>query len=276
MLALIMLAAAIDIRRDAPPVTLEQASSMSPADLGDALLMAGHSPIVDSVVGPEGMLPPPPPELPEESRITLFSAAIPAQQPGFCEKTMAVVKLEPVLRSRGKLPPSRPKSVLLTNLYRMAVHKNGESQCEAKSYEFFELDEKLADRTFAILRLLNSLRMNGDRKVIVSIDDQEARGMRDYVRKNPSQAKGIKKEYTTPITNGRVAIENFPISSISYIRNYVKAWDDTLSASDLKDKKGHDLEAISLFAGGTWNAGIVLDGGRIEKVRFKKAIPPPF
>lgn len=66
MLALIMLAATIDIRRDAPPVTLEQARSMSPADLGDALLKAGHSPIVKSVVGPEGMLPPPPPDLPEE------------------------------------------------------------------------------------------------------------------------------------------------------------------------------------------------------------------
>lgn len=118
--------------------------------------------------------------------------------------------------------------------------------------------------------------MNGSRKVVVSIDDKEARGMRDYVRKNPSQGKGLPKEYTTPIINGWVAIERFPISSISYVRNYVKAWDDTLSYSDLKDEKGHDLEAIYLFAGGTWNAGIVLDGGRIVKVRFKKAIPPPF
>ncbi|MDQ0839251.1 hypothetical protein [Sphingomonas faeni] len=276
MLALIMLAATIDIRRDAPPVTLDQARGMSPADLGDALLIAGHSPIVEAVVGPEGMLPPPPPELPEESEIKLFSAAEPAQQADFCEKTRAVVRLEPVLRSQGELPPSRPKSVSLTKLYRMAVQKNGASRCEAKRYEFFALDEKLADRTFTILRLLNSLRMNGIRKVVVSIDDQEARGMQDYVRENPSQAKGLPKEYITPITDGRVAIERFPISSISYVRNYVKAWDNTLSDLDLKDRKGHDLEAISLFAGGTWDAGIVLDGGRIVKVRFKKAIPPPF
>lgn len=52
------MAAAIEVRRNGPPLTLEQARKMTPAQLADALLAPGHRPIVEASVGPEGMSPP--------------------------------------------------------------------------------------------------------------------------------------------------------------------------------------------------------------------------
>jgi hypothetical protein len=278
MLALVMMmAAAIEVRRDGPPITLEQAGRMTPAELADALLTPDHPAVVEAGVGPEGMRPPPPPGMPTVSEIRLFTAAKPASEPGFCEKTRATVTLEPVSVKEGDLPPARPQTLSVTKLYRWAEQFNGSFRCEEKHYSFFELDPQFASQSFAVIRLLDRVQRKPSSKVTISIDDQEARSMRDYVAENPSAARDMPKEAITPITNGRAALAKFPTSDISHIRSYVKSWDDDiLKNSDLQDRRGRTLQAVRLFAGGVWEVGVVLDGDTITTIRFVKAVPPPF
>ncbi|MES3099971.1 hypothetical protein [Sphingomonas faeni] len=277
MLVLAMLAATIEVRRDGPPLTLEQARAMTPAALGDALLTSPHPPIVEAVVGPEGMVPPPPPDTPEATEIKLFAAAVPASQPGFCEKVRATITLAPVMRREGTLPPARAQAVSSTPLYRWAEPSAGPARCEAKRYAFFALDPGLGDRAFTVIRLLGTLKNAYDRKVQISIDDRGAREMRDYAKGHRDEMKDMPKDAITPIVSGRSAISKFPISSITAIRRYVDAWDrNPLTRTDLKAVKDHGWEAYQIFAGGEWDTGVIVDGDRIVTVRFVKAVPPPF
>lgn len=215
--------------------------------------------------------------MPVASEIRLYTAAEHIAGSGFCRKTRVTVFLQPVLRNGRQLPPARAETVSSTALYRWAERTNGAVKCEAGRYDFFELDPALGDRSFAVIRLLGSLRQSEIRRITVTIDDQEARSMRDYVNKHPSEARGMPREAITPIVDARIALRMFPISSITMIGPYSKAWNrDVLNETDLQDRKGRPLEAIAAFAGGEWSAGIVLEGSRIITIRFVRAIPAPF
>ena len=275
MLVLLLMAATIEIRRDGPPITLAQARELTSAALGDVLLAPRHPPIVEASIGPEGMLPPPPPGMPVTSEIRLFAAARPAEQPGFCEKTQVTVRLTAVTPAGLDLPPAPAEAVSSSTLYRWAGNVPGQSACEGKRYDFFALDPAFGDRSFAVIRALGAARPSTVRTI--SIDDQEGRSMRDYAKQHPNDARGFPKEAITPITNGRAALTQFPVSRITTVRRYVKAWDgELLKEADLKNETGRVLEAITIFAGDVWNAGIVMDGDRITTIRFVRAVPPPF
>lgn len=275
MLALVLMAATIEVRRDGPQVTLEQARAMAPAALGDALLAPGHPPIVEASVGPEGMAPPSAPGMPVTSEIRLFTSARTAARAGFCEKTLVTVTLAPVMRIGRDVPPARAQAVASTTLYRWAPRIDGRLSCEGRRDDFFALDAALGERSFAVIRALATVRPNQVRTI--GIDDQDARSMRDYVRSHPTEAVGLPAEAVTPITDGRIALARFPISSITMIGRYGRGWNDrVLSDSDLRNKTGRALEAVTIFAGGVWTAGVVLDGDTITTIRFVKAIPPPF
>ena len=274
---LLMVTAPIEVRRDGPPLSLERARQMSAAQLGDTVLAPGHPAIVEASVGPEGMGPPPFPGTPVASEIRLYTAGHLMAGSGFCRKNKVTVTLRPVLLQGGQLPPAPAETASSTALYRWAERTNRAIKCEAGHHDFFQLDHTLADRSFAVIRLLDRSRRGADRRLQVTIDDQAARSMRDYVNKHRSEARGLPKEAITPIVNGRVALRKFPISSITMIRPFAKAWDaNLLTVADLHDATGRALEAVTIFAGGEWLAGIVLDGDRITTIRFIKAIPPPF
>ncbi|RZM12015.1 MAG: hypothetical protein EOP68_02155 [Sphingomonas sp.] len=277
MLVLAMLAATIEVRRDGPPLTPEQARAMTPAALGDALLASPHPPIVEAVVGPEGVLPPPPPDMPETTEIKLFAAVVPASQPGFCEKTRMVVALAPVMRRDGNLPPARAQTVSSTKLYRLAERNADGIECEAERHAFFAVDPKLGDRTFSVIRLLDTLKIAYNSKVQITIDDRGARELRDLARRHPDEMRNVPEEAITPIVSGGSAMAKFPISSINMIGPYAAAWHgDLLTKTDLKAVKDHGWEAYQIFAGGEWDTGVIVDGDRIVTVRFVRAIPPPF
>lgn len=78
-----LLAGAIALRADAPALTLEQASAMSPRQLGDALLSPDHPVIVEAKVGIQGIRPPPPPFTPFQSPIELLTAGKVSAEPDF-------------------------------------------------------------------------------------------------------------------------------------------------------------------------------------------------
>ncbi len=277
LMLLIMMATTIEVRRDGPALSLDHAQESTPAQLGDALLAPGHPPIVEASVGPEGIMPATAPGMPVTSEIRLYTAAEAAPTPGFCRKTKITVTLEPVMPDGRRLPPARAATASSTALYRWAARSNDATGCEADHSAFFALDPALADRSFAVIRLLARLRDSAVHRIPVTIDDQEGRSMREYFREHPSEARDMPEDVTTPIVDARTALRMFPISSITTIVPYERAWPrDILKPSDLRGGKDRPLEAITMFAGGAWHAAIVLDGDRITTVRFVRAIPPPF
>ncbi|WP_137897226.1 hypothetical protein [Sphingomonas sp. 2SG] len=277
MLTLLLMIATVDVRQNGPAITLEQAKTMTPAELGDALLAPNHPPIVEASVGPIGIMPPPPPESPIVSEIRLYTAARPSDEADFCEKTRVTVKLSPVTRMNGTLPPARAAEVYTKELYRWAIKDAAASRCDGKSYDFFEAEADTARRSFKVIRLLAALQQKRGIGAKLSIDDEYARSNRAYVSRRPSDRGKFPKASTTQITNGRTALAQFPITSISSINAYSESWpSDLLRQKDIRNVDGTKLEAISLFAGGLWSAGIVLSSNKITVARFVREIPPPF
>ncbi len=89
MLALLALLLAADtrvaLRTDRPDLTRQEAAAMTPAALADALLAPGHPPIVERVMLPEGVPPPPGPH-PSPLDVRLVAAATLDTASGFCVK----------------------------------------------------------------------------------------------------------------------------------------------------------------------------------------------
>jgi hypothetical protein len=277
MLSLLLMIATVDVRQDGPAITLEQAKTMTPAELGDALLAPNHPPIVEASVGPIGMMPPPPPESPIQSEIRLYTAAQPSSEKGFCEKIQATVLLDPVTRINGTLPPARAVRLVKTKLYRWAAKGPKPSICEGKHYDFFETGANTATLSFKVIRLLAALQEKRGGGVTLSIDDEYARSNRAYLSRRPSDRDKFPKASITQITNGRAALAQFPIPSISSINEYSESWpSDLLRQKDITNVDGTKIEAVSLFAGGLWSVGIVLSNDKITVARFVREIPPPF
>lgn len=277
MLTLLLMIATVDVRQNGPAITLEQAKTMTPAELGDALLAPNHPPIVEASVGPIGMMPPPPPESPIQSEIRLYTAAQPSSEKGFCEKIQATILLNPVTRINGTLPPAQAAQVTKTKLYRWAANGTTSTSCEGKHYEFFEAQPDNAQRSFEVIRLLVALQQKHGSGATLSIDDEYARSNRAYLSRRPSDRANFPKEATTSIMNGRAALAQFPITSISRIDTYSESWpSDLLNRRDLTEVNGTKPEAVRLFAGGLWSAGMVLSSDKILIARFVREIPPPF
>lgn len=267
----------IEVRRDGPAIALGEAERMTPAALADALLAPGHPPIVEARVGPEGMMPPAPPGVPVINQIRLFTAATPADRPGFCEKTRIDVSLAPRMREGDTVPAAPAEAVTTTKLYRWARSGKDGARCKVASGSYFRRNAVLGERSFTVIRSLATLRPARIRKLRITIDDYAARQLADMVKAYPQDFADMPRDRITPITDGRVALARFPVSSVQYVGPYSATWPrDLLDKADLQDATGHKLEAITMIAGDEWNAGIVFDGDRIVTIRLRRAIPPPF
>ena len=266
----------IAVRSDGPAIALSEAERMTPAALADVLLASGHPPIVEADVGPEGMMPPAPPGVPVVNAIRLYTAATPADHPGFCEKTRIDVSLAPRMRRGDAVPAAPADAVTTTKLYRWARPAKDGTGCEAPAWSFFRRDDVLGDRSFSVVRRFATLRPARLRKLRITIDDRLTRNLADMVKAYPQDFPGISKDRLTPITDGRVALARFPISSIRYVAPYNASWpNDLLDKADLRDAAGREFDAVMVGTGGEWHAGIVFDGDQIVTIRFVRAIPPP-
>lgn len=253
----------------APALTPAEARARSPSALADALLAPGHPRVTETVVGPEFNGPPPPPGAPSTTEIRLYFAATRTGPLSFCEKKVALVTLAPVFGSLVSLPPARPRTLALSSTYRWRAP--GRS-CEGDYRSFFSVVPKLGSSSFGVVRALAELRRRRGAGVPVSIDDRYARDIGEYWREHPDKDNPP----PVPITDGRKALAAFPIDAISGVYPAGYSPTDPLTPADLRTPSGRALEGVSLFAGGEWNAGLVLDGGRIVRVRLERAIQPPF
>jgi hypothetical protein len=280
-LFLLALAALVQLRPDARALTPAQARAMSPAELGDALLAAGHPAVVEAVVGSGIMEAPTPPGQPLVTPVKLFLAARPGELRGFCEKMMVTILLAPTARGAAEnVAPARPASLSTSLRYRWAdPGRQAPSRCEAPANSFFSPEPSKAERRFKLVRLLAKAREDAvrgrDLPFEIEVVDDLGREMQDFARRHPDQAAHIRPDMMKTFASGRAALAALPIGEIREIQDVFFAGISPLSASDLIDPPGRRREHVGLFLG-DWSAGVVLDGDRIVRISLQRAIPPPF
>jgi len=262
----------VALRGDAVPMTVARAKALTPQALGDALLAPGHPPVVLAHVGPRGLAPPPPPGAPVATPIRLVLRGIPSAQPGFCQQTVASIDLKPVGRlADGSLPAAAADTLATHVQYRW----RGDVDCAAPADAFFVPRDGEAMRDFAIVRLLakaqQAARRGGRPGFPVSVTDKMGPELIAYQRSNPTQppVAGL-----TVVTDARKALAMLPIEEIGFVGRSTTAFPDSLRPSDTDAATRAD--ATTIFMGGVWTVGLVLERGRIVRMRLRREIPPPF
>ncbi|WP_420138161.1 hypothetical protein [Sphingomonas sp.] len=280
MPALWLLAAAWSLRADAPALTLAQASAMPTAQLGDALLAAGHPKIVGARVGVQGMAPPPPPNTPFQSPIELIAEGAESNEPGFCERSVAHILLAPVIFAGTQAPPARPVHLETEQTYRWRTKSNDGSSCAGVGKRYFSVDRTDKPQAFALIRALAGLqsRLKDGReiKAKVRIDDREAIQNQEFARTNKDPRIQPSPAEMTPIVDGRVALMALPLGQISSITLNLQGWHRPFEDKDLIGAGGVRRAVASLFAGREWSVDLVLDQGNIVLVHITHEVPPPF
>jgi hypothetical protein len=222
-------APALQLRQDGPSLTLQEAKALTPQALGDALLAPGHPPVTEAGVGPQGMEPPPPGAA-VSTRVKLFLQPAPSEQPGFCQRTVATLYLEPGDAPKGM----RPGHLATEIAYRWSGEAHAGSACSAAQYAFFiprPGEERLA---LGAVRLLASASEAARQKRRIgyplSLEDKEGPEMLAYERANP-------KEPTIPgwriMTDAREALATLPIDAVTYAGPSSTAIPDILRPADL-------------------------------------------
>lgn len=268
----------IHLREHTPPITPMQARALTPSTLGDALLMRGHPPVTEAIVGPEGMEPPTPPGRPTVTRIRLFLEASRSQQPGFCERIVATVFLKPVDQlPDGTIPASGPDTISTQIAYRWVGTGGSALACAAAKSSFFMPHLGDERQAMAVVRLLALAKEEAEARhklpFPVSVVDREGPEMAAFDREHPTLPPAPKSEI---MTDARKALASLPVDAVTYVGPAATATPDILLASDLADAKGRHLESMTVFLGGDWTAGIVLAQGEIVQLRLLREIPPPF
>lgn len=268
----------IQLRKAGPLITPEDARALTPATLGETLLLPGHPPVIEATIGPEGMEPPTPPGRPTVTRIKLYLEAARGEQRGFCQRVVAAIFLKPVSQSpTGTLPASGPDTISTQIAYRWVGTGPNAPACEAPKDSFFIPRPGEEQQAMTTVRLLASAQQDAKQRhslpFALSVEDKEGSEMAAFYRENHKQPpkRGMKI-----ITDARKALASLPIDAVTFAGPAMTASPDILFPSDLTDHQGRHLEAMTVFLGGDWTAGLVLDGGHIVRLRLLRQIPPPF
>jgi hypothetical protein len=267
-----LVAAAIQLRPDAPSLTLVQARSLAPSALADLLLAPGHPEVVEAVVGSENMQPPPPPGY---GAVTFYTRARPSPRPDFCERIVAYVDLK--ANAAGAAAPSfTADRMTWRTAYRWMGRSRGAHACEGPRSDFFSPEPSETDRALAVIRLLAAAGARAeDSRALpfeVSIDDREGPKMQAFARANGiAGARGLET-----ITDARAALARLPIDKVLMVERPDRGRRDLLTASDLADIDSHRLQAETVFLGYDWTATLLLAGDRIVRLRLRREMPPPF
>ncbi len=268
---------AVKLREGGPAITLDQAKTMTPQALGEALLVPSHLPVTEVTIGPEGMEPPTPPGRPTVTRVKLFLQPVRSEQQGFCERVIASVLLKPVFRSaEGKLPASGPDSVSTQTAYRWVGRTRDDASCGAPKLEFFVPQPGGAPQAFAVVRLLAQARQDARRgrhlTFPLSVEDREGPQMMAFDREHSEQPPTPR---LTIITDARKALASLPLGEITFAGQSAAASPDILRVSDLIDDHGHGFQGMTVFLD-DWTVGLVIDDNRIVRMRMLRQIPAPF
>ena len=280
MSLLLVMAAAIAVRADPPTMTFAEARTMTPAQLGDALLAPGHPVVVAAEVGQRAPMPPPPPGAFYQMPITLVMAGKVSEEAGFCERLVAHVLLAPSIFREITAPLSPPVSVTMERTYSWRANAKDATECASVRKPYFSVSEMDAPRSFALIRQLVSLqaraRSHRALRLRVSIDDQSVEMTREFARRNKDPDLQPSKEELTAITSGRVALAKLPLDAIAYIHPRSLSYHDLIERAERLDSRGAPRELASLFAGGEWTVDMALENGRIVVMRVLRRVPAPF
>lgn len=270
--------AIIYLRKSGPSITPGQAKELSPQELGEVLLAPGHPIVSEAVVGREGMEPPPPPGMPVVTRVKLYLQPIRSGEPGFCQRTIATIYLEPVERlADGRLPASRPDSLSTEVAYRWIGDAGDTAACEAPRYQFFSPRPDEVEQALEAVRLLASANEAAKNALplsfTLSVRDEMGPELLAAHLNNPEIFPDIDVEI---ITDPIEALASLPIDSVTFAGPAARASPNVLSESDITNVEGGSLEPVTLFLGGVWTVGLVIDDFQVAVIRLLRRIPPPF
>jgi len=250
---------------------------MTPAELGNVLLVPGHPEVTEAIIGPTVMEPPPPPNSTVDTRLKLYLKAKPSDYKGFCERIVATTYMKPaVLSESGISPASRPDTLSTELTYRW-VGTEPPSACDApRAFYFSPPSEHVASALTAIRLLATAQRLaRAGRRLpyVLSIEDREGPIMLAFERAHP----GIPRlPDLKVITDAREALAMLPIDVITWVNSSNTYYFNVLTPADLSEHGKHRPEGIAMFMGSDWTIGVVLDGQRITHIRMLRAFPPPF
>jgi hypothetical protein len=271
-------ATTLQLRPDGPSLSTEEAKALTPQALGDALLAPGHLPVLEVVVGPQGMEPPPPPGGAVPTRVKLYLQPLLSEQSGFCQRTVATTYLQPVSWPKNPSASSgRPINLATDVAYRWIGEARGAWACNGPKYAFFipSIEEK--QRALEAVRLLamasQAAKKGGRLGFPVSVQDKEGSEMLAYQRDHPEQPPISDFQI---LTNAKKALASLPIGEVTFVGPSETAFSNVLLASDFTTFRNRSARGITVFLGGDWTVGIVIVDGRIVRMRLQRAIPPPF
>lgn len=271
--------AVLALKSDRAAISPEQAKTLSPRELGRALLSEATLPVVEATVGPQGMEPPAPPGPPAATRVKLYLQPTPATEPGFCQQLVATLFLKPAKPMPDATSPSwTPRDISTVVSYRwIGEGAPATLTCSAPRTSFFTPEPGEAKQALQAVRLLvsaNAAAKHGRRLAFpLSVEDLLGPEMLDFQRKHPElrPVPGMKI-----IKDAREALAVLPINAITFVGPASRAYPDILQASDLTTLDKHSLRPMTLFLGGEWTVGLVLDQEGITRMRLRRAIPAPF
>jgi len=265
----------LQLRQDGPSLSPKEAKALTPQALGDALLEPGHLPVLEVVVGPQGMEPPPPPGGAVPTQIKLYLQPALSGESGFCQRTVATTYLQPV--SRSKNPSGRPISLATEVAYQWIGEARGALACSGSKYAFFIPSLEGRQRALEAVRLLAMASQTAERggrvRFPLSLEDKEGPEMLAYQRDHPEQSPIPDWQI---ITDANKALATLPIGEVRFAGPSETAFSNVLHVSDFATIKNHLARGVTVFLGDDWTAGIVIVDGRIVKMRLQRAIPPPF
>ena len=253
-----------------PPWMLDEARAMTTAQLADALLPAGHPPIVESVVHPYGREAP----VGWIVNVELVAKAVPATAPGFCAATIYTVAFQPIGNTIGMpIVPASPAMTRTETVYRLAdTDRPVAERCQASRDSFFRPYPQNLDRQFALIRLLAAAqkRALADRPqpFPVTFNDSLADGMEAYER-------GLSLPKGTPSVVERIpdaarAMALFPVTRVFMfdVGLTPRRTEPALAEAHAGDRSGEPLRRAEIWAGRNWEAEIAYRGDRIVRLHL--------
>lgn len=235
----IPLLAAQMIAATSAPVAIDseaQARAMTPAQLADRILAAGHPRIDVAEVGPHGLEPPPPPGSPPQFGVTLVTQPVAAAQPGYCTRQrIEATVVDPGAHATIRLGP-------VTTLYRLG------RPCVGGKTQFGRFEDAAA---MATIRNVDRAR-HGPLLV-------------DYIDRLPP------RDPRPRYVDGMAALRAVDLGTISW----AGAPDHAGSMTDLRRKVPAGADAVAFYAG-DWSGMVQRAGNRIVHVWLKREYPAPF
>lgn len=277
--ALIQVAAAVGaLRTDAPPLALNAARTMTPTELGDALLAAGHPPIIQAIVHPAHMEAP----APWVTEVELLAAPHMSNEAGFCAVTLYTVTFDHPASPKWDVTspnPVRPASLAAETLYKLPSPspQSRSDACKAPIDDYFHLDPTFDGREFQLVRLLAAAQKAARSGHALSFDlsfkDKLADDLESAERSQPPNRV---HSWGARLPDARAALIATPLDDIYHIGFDQPLGDQSIRPPPGPETCGQRECTAELFVGEVWRVDVVFTAHEIRRLHLERALPAPF